>query len=211
MAPYEGLSSSVSEGRSDDSVFEAKNDVPSYVNGQADSDDSDQQAPIENASDIADLKSGLQLSPKHIPCGYLYNDRGSQLYEEITKLEEYYPFETEKELLSQHASQIVSSIPAGSIIVELGCGNAEKTSVLLHALISRYESAYTIEFALPLSNNMLPRLHIACVRLHAYCMHTCTESQIDYQHSQPCSCASACLLFGMHKHICTYSAENLSD
>lgn len=147
MAPYEGLSSSVSDGRSDDSMSEAKADIPSYVNGQADSDDSDQQAPIENASDIADLKSGLHLSPKHIPCGYLYNDRGSQLYEEITKLEEYYPFKTEKELLSQHASQIVSSIPAGSIIVELGCGNAEKTSVLLHALMSRYEYARTDEDA----------------------------------------------------------------
>lgn len=142
MAPYEGLSSSVSDGRSDDSVYEAKADIPSYINGHSDSDDSD-QAPIENASDIADLKSGLQLSPKHIPCGYLYNDRGSQLYEEITKLEEYYPFKTEKELLSQHASRIVSSIPTGSIVVELGCGNAEKTSVLLHALISRYESART--------------------------------------------------------------------
>ena len=143
MAPYEGLSSSASDGRSDDAMFEAKSDIPSYINGQADSDDSKQQAPIENASDIADLKSGLQLSPKHIPCGYLYNDRGSQLYEEITKLEEYYPFKTEKELLSQHASHIVSSIPTGSIVVELGCGNAEKTSVLLHALISRYESACT--------------------------------------------------------------------
>ena len=141
MAPYEGLSSSVSDGRSDDTMFDARADIPSYINGQVESDDSDQQAPIENASDIADLKSGLQLSPKHIPCGYLYNDRGSQLYEEITKLEQYYPFKTEKELLSQYASHIVSSIPAGSIVVELGCGNAEKTSVLLHALISRYDSA----------------------------------------------------------------------
>ena len=169
MAPYEGLSPSVSDERSDDTMFEASADIPTYINGQADSDDSDQQAPVENASDIADLKSGLQLSPKHIPCGYLYNDRGSQLYEEITKLEEYYPFNTERELLSQHASHIVSSIPAGSIVVELGCGNAEKTSVLLHALISRCESACTGHCsALPSSND-------SCDPICAYppraCMH----------------------------------------
>lgn len=144
MAPYsEGLSSRATDEPSDDSMFEVKADIPSYVNDQGESHGFDQQAPVENASDIADLKAGLQLSPKHIPCGYLYNDRGSQLYEEITKLQEYYPFKTERELLSQHASQIVSSIPAGSILVELGCGNAEKTSVLLHALISRYDSVST--------------------------------------------------------------------
>ena len=129
---------SLGNGRSGDAMFDADADIPLYVNVKADHSVADQQGQLENASDIADLKAGLQQKPKHIPCGYLYNDRGSQLYEEITKLKEYYPFRTEKELLSQHAVQIVSSIPAGSIIVELGCGNAEKTSVLLHALISRY-------------------------------------------------------------------------
>lgn len=124
--------------RQGDAMVDAAVDIPSYVNGKADDIVVGEQGQLENASDIADLKAGLQQSPKHIPCGYLYNDRGSQLYEEITKLKEYYPFQTEKELLSQHAVQIVSSIPAGSIVVELGCGNAEKTSVLLHALISRY-------------------------------------------------------------------------
>jgi len=60
-----------------------------------------------------------------------------------TKLDEYYPFKAEKDLLNQHATEIVSSIPAGSILVELGCGTAEKTSVLLHALIARWEHCIT--------------------------------------------------------------------
>ena len=107
------------------------------ANGQTSSKSDGSDEPLQNASDIADLKSGLTLSPKHIPCGYLYDDKGSQLYEQITKLSEYYPFATERELLTQHAAQIVDSIPAGSIVVELGCGNAEKTSVLLHALQAR--------------------------------------------------------------------------
>lgn len=104
---------------------------------QSSDDALDTEKHFENASDIAELKAGLSLIPKHIPCGYLYDDRGSQLYDEITKLEEYYPFETEKELLTVHATAIVSSIPAGSIVVELGCGTAEKTSIMLHALMER--------------------------------------------------------------------------
>lgn len=110
----------------------------SDVSRDSSTQDGRNEAHFENASDLAELKAGLSLSPKHIPCGYLYDDKGSQLYEEITKLEEYYPFKTEKELLSKHATEIVSSVPTGSIVVELGCGNAEKTSVLLHALIARY-------------------------------------------------------------------------
>ena len=116
----------------------AEQSEETQVVGRTSAKDGRNDAHFENASDLAELKAGLSLTPKHIPCGYLYNDKGSQLYEEITKLEEYYPFETEKELLAKHATEIVSSIPTGSIVVELGCGNAEKTSVLLHALIARY-------------------------------------------------------------------------
>ncbi len=128
---------SVGQGRCDEAIYEATSEISAYVNGESAGGHASEDSRLENASDVADLKAGLLLSPKHIPCGYLYNDRGSQLYEEITKLNEYYPFKTEKELLTQHAIQIVSSIPAGSIVVELGCGNAEKTSVLLHALMAR--------------------------------------------------------------------------
>ena len=138
MAPY---TPNVAHNRGDDTTYEAPPpDISAYVNGEAACKDTSHEARLENASDVADLKAGLLLSPKHIPCGYLYNDKGSQLYEEITKLEEYYPFKTEKELLTQHAASIISNVPVGSIIVELGCGNAEKTSVLLHALMSRCET-----------------------------------------------------------------------
>lgn len=53
-------------------------------------------------------------------------------------------------------------------------------------------------------------LHIS-YSMHAYCMHTCIRSQLGYQHSQPCCCASAYLLYGMHKHIGTQSARKLTD
>lgn len=124
---------------------------------QSSDDAAGSETHFENASDIAELKAGLSLTPKHIPCGYLYDDRGSQLYDDITKLEEYYPFETEKELLLQHASAIVSSIPAGSIVVELGCGTAEKTSILLHALMARYCSLLSalLAWSIPYQSKLL--------------------------------------------------------
>lgn len=135
MAPY---TPSVGDGPRDEAMYDSTPAISTYVNGQSPDNNRSQEARLENASDVADLKAGLLLSPKHIPCGYLYDDKGSQLYDEITKLDEYYPFKAEKDLLNQHATEIVSSVPAGSILVELGCGTAEKTSVLLHALIARW-------------------------------------------------------------------------
>ena len=134
MAPY---TPSVADGHCSEAMYEAPPAISAYLNGQSSDFHSSEQARLENASDVADLKAGLLLSPKHIPCGYLYDDRGSQLYDEITKLAEYYPFNAEKDLLNKHAAEIVNSIPAGSVVVELGCGTAEKTSVLLHELMAR--------------------------------------------------------------------------
>lgn len=83
------------------------------------------------------LLAGLRSSPKTVPCGYLYDKRGSELYEQITELEEYYPFKAEHAILEQHAEDIITHIPKGSVIVELGCGTARKTGLLLSALIKR--------------------------------------------------------------------------
>ncbi|KAL2621691.1 hypothetical protein R1flu_001896 [Riccia fluitans] len=85
------------------------------------------------------ILAGLRkASQKEVPCRFLYDDRGSQLYEEITKLEEYYPFQAEEDLLNTHADEIASHIPEGTIVVELGCGSARKTARLLNALVARH-------------------------------------------------------------------------
>ena len=57
---------------------------------------------------------------------------------QITGLEEYYPFKTEGALLHQHDEDIVKQIPSGAILVELGCGDCAKTSILQRALLKRY-------------------------------------------------------------------------
>ena len=56
---------------------------------------------------------------------------------QITELEEYYPFKTELVMLHEHATDIIQQIPAKSVLVELGCGSAEKTAVLQRALLAR--------------------------------------------------------------------------
>lgn len=102
-----------------------------------------QRQPQESESDLSDMErlilKGLrkESDAKEIPPRFLYDERGSELYEAITRLEEYYPFKAEDELLDEHVYDMVSHIPEGSVVVELGCGSAIKTSRILNAVIAR--------------------------------------------------------------------------
>ncbi|KAG0353309.1 histidine-specific methyltransferase [Gamsiella multidivaricata] len=72
--------------------------------------------------------------PKTIPTIVLYDDRGLQLFDEITYLEEYYLTHEEIEILEHDADKIVDHIPDNSVIVELGAGSLRKTVLLLNAV-----------------------------------------------------------------------------
>jgi dimethylhistidine N-methyltransferase len=89
-------------------------------------------------AEFAELEAGLRsASPRRVPVKYLYDTLGSSLYEQITELEEYYPYMEEKRLLQSHADDIVSHLPQGAVVVELGCGDGSKTALLLQALARR--------------------------------------------------------------------------
>jgi L-histidine N-alpha-methyltransferase len=79
---------------------------------------------------IADVLAGLQETPKRISSIFFYDDRGSQLFEQITALPEYYPTRTEKRLLKTFA-QTVSPTLQEVDIVELGSGDCSKVSLIL--------------------------------------------------------------------------------
>jgi L-histidine Nalpha-methyltransferase len=81
----------------------------------------------------ADAIAGLQASAKSIPPVWFYDERGSQLFEEITVLPEYYPTRAERALLEAHAPAI-AELSKADTLVELGAGSCEKTRVLLDAL-----------------------------------------------------------------------------
>ena len=77
---------------------------------------------------------GLGEPRKTLPCQYLYDERGSELFERITDLPEYYPTRTETAILSSCVGAIVADTPAGSVLVEFGSGSSRKTEILLAAL-----------------------------------------------------------------------------
>jgi L-histidine Nalpha-methyltransferase len=82
-----------------------------------------------------DARIGLGATPKSMPPVWFYDDRGSALYEEITRLDEYYPFRTEAALLQRGAGEIAEAAKA-RVLVELGSGTSEKTRLLLDAMAS---------------------------------------------------------------------------
>ncbi|HEX4433564.1 MAG TPA: L-histidine N(alpha)-methyltransferase [Acidimicrobiales bacterium] len=82
---------------------------------------------------LADALAGLQAEQKSIPPVWFYDERGSQLFEDITQLPEYYPTRAERALLEAHASSI-AELSKADTLVELGAGACEKTRVLLTAL-----------------------------------------------------------------------------
>lgn len=81
----------------------------------------------------ADALRGLEGAEKSIPPVWFYDERGSQLFEDITQLPEYYPTRAERALLEAHAPAIAGLAKADTL-VELGAGACEKTRVLLNAL-----------------------------------------------------------------------------
>ena len=81
----------------------------------------------------ADVRDGLGSTPKTLPPKWFYDDRGSELFDEITRLPEYYPTRTERGILLDHARDITELTKADTL-VELGSGTSEKTRLLLDAL-----------------------------------------------------------------------------
>ncbi|MGK7932704.1 MAG: L-histidine N(alpha)-methyltransferase [Microcystaceae cyanobacterium] len=79
-----------------------------------------------------DVKKGLSQCPKTLPSKYFYDDHGSQLFEEICELPEYYPTRTEASILSQYAEEI-AEITGSCELIELGSGSSTKTRLLLDA------------------------------------------------------------------------------
>jgi len=96
-----------------------------------------------------DIVDGLSQPQKSLPSRYLYDEVGSELFERITELPEYYPTRVEASILSQHAAEITDGIDDG-VLVELGSGSSRKTEILLDAAprLSAYVAIDVSEAAL---------------------------------------------------------------
>lgn len=85
----------------------------------------------------ADVLDGLADRPRTLPSKYFYDERGSELFDQITRLDAYYPTRTERQILRDHADDIVRAVGPGAALVEYGSGSSDKTRVLLDALHAR--------------------------------------------------------------------------
>lgn len=92
----------------------------------------------------ADARVGLAAPSKWLPPRWLYDARGSDLFEQITELPEYYPTRTERALLADHVAEVARATGA-TTLVELGSGSSQKTRLLLDAM----RSAGTLEEFVP--------------------------------------------------------------
>jgi len=86
----------------------------------------------------AEIRAGLAARPRTIPPKYFYDERGSELFEQITRLPEYYPTRVERGLLEGVVAAWLRDLAPQSL-VELGAGNAEKTRILLEAMLESAE------------------------------------------------------------------------
>src|ERR1700722_8479715 len=82
----------------------------------------------------ADVLAGLSQPRKTLPTRWLYDQRGSELFEEITRLDEYYLTRTETAILRSHAKEMATLCGDGVVLLEYGAGAAVKSEILIDAL-----------------------------------------------------------------------------
>lgn len=97
---------------------------------------SDAHVTFDRARLLEDVRAGLLNGPRSLPPKYFYDRRGSELFDAITQLPEYYPTRTEYALLQRITPIILEKIRPHTL-VELGAGNASKTRVLLAAMVQQ--------------------------------------------------------------------------
>ncbi|WP_030370229.1 L-histidine N(alpha)-methyltransferase [Streptomyces rimosus] len=108
----------------------------------------------------ADVAHGLTRSPKQLPPKWFYDARGSELFDEITTLPDYYPTRAEREILITRSAEIAAATGARTL-VELGSGSSDKTRHLIAALtdLHTYVPVDVSETALTAAGESLLTLH----------------------------------------------------
>ena len=83
---------------------------------------------------LTEVLSGLSQTPRSISPKYLYDEKGSQLFDEITELEDYYPTRTEIGILQKNKQDIVQSLPKDCLLIEPGGGSCSKVRIFIETL-----------------------------------------------------------------------------
>jgi L-histidine Nalpha-methyltransferase len=117
-----------------------------------------------------DVRAGLLNRPKSLPPKLFYDEEGSELFERITELPEYYLTRSERQILETYAGDMLAGAGANLTLVELGAGTAAKTGILIRALLRRqlrveYYPLDVCESALEVASKSLTAIS-AQVRVH---------------------------------------------
>ncbi|MEK8094811.1 L-histidine N(alpha)-methyltransferase [Methylocystis sp. IM3] len=100
------------------------------------------RAPVAPQEDFAaSVAAGLSQPRKSLPCRFFYDDRGSALFEEITRQPEYYLTRTEADILDANVRQMLEGASSETVLVEFGSGSSVKTEILIRAMGSLYAYA----------------------------------------------------------------------
>jgi dimethylhistidine N-methyltransferase len=94
----------------------------------------DAAGPADSDDFARAVRAGLAQRQKVIPARYFYDDAGSRLFEDITRLPEYYPTRTETGIMRDCAAEIAAAVGPGRVVVEFGSGSSAKTPLLLDAV-----------------------------------------------------------------------------
>jgi L-histidine N-alpha-methyltransferase len=102
----------------------------------------------------AELRAGLEARPRIIPPKFFYDERGSELFEEITRLPEYYPTRVERGILAGEVAAWIRQLGPRAL-VELGAGSAEKTRILLEAMLESVDEGPVVYAPVDVSADFL--------------------------------------------------------
>ena len=101
-------------------------------------DDSNKLAMLNKQQFMKDINSGLSSSPKHLSSKYFYDTKGSQIFQEITRLDEYYLTRSEIEILERIKNILPDLVGKNEVdIVELGVGDGRKTKIIINSFLDK--------------------------------------------------------------------------
>ncbi len=125
-----------------------------------------------------DVLAGLGASPKTLPSKYLYDERGSHLFDDICELEEYYPTRTELTIMDDHVGEMAAKLGSRVMLIEYGSGSGHKTEVLLEAL---EEPAAYVPIEISLEHLRMSAKRLAARYPEIEILPICADYTADYE------------------------------
>jgi dimethylhistidine N-methyltransferase len=136
------------------------------------------ESSLSGISELKEIMMGLSRSQKTIPPKYLYDKRGSEIFEKITHLNDYYPTRAEKEILHDYASEMAGLIGPRALIIEPGSGACEKVRMLL-PLLEKPTGYVPIEISHEILYRTVDKLHEEFPKLKVFPVVADFTSELD--------------------------------